>query len=185
MSLLRKIIQNRWLQDHLGSTAMAALMLLVVGLTAWAAGQPWLFPSLGPTAYLLAKYPTLPSSRMYNCFAGHLVGLAGGFIAVAVFNAWQAPIVPLNDVTAPRIWAATLAIALTVLGNSLLRSGHPPAAATTLLVALGTFKTAKDALIVIIGVLILVAVGEGFRRLKLMLVSMGSAPGDTLKPDRR
>jgi hypothetical protein len=145
---------------------MAAAMILIVALTALWAGQPWLFPSLGPTAYLLAKYPELPSSRIYNCLVGHLVGLASGFAAVAIFNAWQVPTVPLHDVTAARVWAAALAIALTVLINSLLRSGHPPAAATTLLVALGTFKTARDAALVIIGVLILVIVGEGIKRLK-------------------
>ena len=62
---------------------MAAALILIVALTAFWAGQPWLFPSLGPTAYLLAKYPELPSSRIYNCVVGHLVGLASGFAAVA------------------------------------------------------------------------------------------------------
>lgn len=159
----------RWENELVWPAMMAALLLLIVGLTAWGAGQPWLFPSLGPTAYLLAKYPELPSSRIYNSIVGHLVGLASGFAAVAIFNAWQVPTVPLHDVTTARIWAAGLAIGLTVLVNSLLRSGHPPAAATTLLVALGSFKTARDAAIVIIGVLILVVVGEGIKRLKLKL----------------
>ncbi len=179
MSLLRMTVRNKWIQDHFGPTAMAALLILIVGLTALAAGQPWLFPSLGPTAYLLAKYPDLSSSRIYNCIVGHLVGLAGGFAAVAIFNAWQAPLVPLDHVTTTRIWAATLAVALTVLGNSLLKSGHPPAAATTLLVALGTFETAKDALIVVVGVLILVAAGEGFRRLKLGLLRLSQYPDES------
>jgi len=144
--------------------------MLVVGLTAWWAGQPWLFPSLGPTAYLIAKYDNLPTSSVYNCIVGHLVGLAAGFLAVAIFNAWQAPIVPLHEVTSPRIWAATAAVALTILVNTLLRSGHPPAAATTLLVALGTFHTAWDAGLVITGVLILVFLGEGLKRLRIKLL---------------
>jgi hypothetical protein len=43
----------------------------------------------------------------------------------------------------------------------LLHASHPPAAATTLLVALGGFKpTVHDALIVIIGVLIVATIGE-------------------------
>jgi CBS-domain-containing membrane protein len=166
---------SKWEREYSWPTVMAAVLLLIIGLTAWVASQPWLFPSLGPTAYLLAKYPELPSSRIYNCIVGHLVGIASGFIAVAIFNAWQAPIVPLNDVTAPRIWAATVAVGLTVLGNTLLRSGHPPAAATTLLIALGTFKTGWDAVIIIIGVLLLTALGLGMKRLRMVFLNRRKA----------
>ena len=141
-------------------------MVGIVAVTAVVAGQPWLFPSLGPTAYLLAAYPQLPSSRLYNCFIGHLVGLASGFIAVAIFGAWNEPIVPLNDATWPRVGAAAVAMGLTVLVNHLLRSGHPPAAATTLLVALGTFHKAWDAALVGIGVVILLATSEGLKLLR-------------------
>jgi hypothetical protein len=140
----------KWEPEYIWPAGMAALLLLVVGLTALAAGQPWLFPSLGPTAYLLARYPDQPTARIYNTIIGHLVGVASGFAAVAIFNAWQAPVVPLNDVTAPRIWAAVVSVGITVLLNSVLRSGHPPAAATTLLIALGSFQTVRDAGIIII-----------------------------------
>ena len=160
---------SKWESELIWPAAMAALLLLIVGLTAWGGGQPWLFPSLGPTAYLIAKYPDLPTSRVYNCIVGHLVGLAAGFAAVAIFDAWQAPVVPLQEVTAPRVWAAAVAVGLTILGNTALRSGHPPAAATTLLIALGTFHTARDAALVVIGVLILVIIAEGLKRLRLIL----------------
>jgi HPP family len=155
--------------EYAASALVSAASILVVGLTAYFAGQPWLFPSLGPTAYLVAAYPQLPSARVYNCLVGHLVGLGSGFAAVAMFNAWHAPIVPLHDVTWERLGAATVAIGLTVLLNHLLHSGHPPAAATTLLVALGTFHTAWDAALVIIGVVLLVTVGEGLRFLAVRL----------------
>ena len=144
---------------------MAAFLVGIVGVTAVAAHQPWLFPSLGPTAYLLAAYPELPSARLYNCLVGHLVGLGSGFAAVAIFNVWDAPIVPLHEVTWPRMGAAAVAIGLTVLVNRLLRSGHPPAAATTLLVALGTFHTAWGAALVAIGVVLLLAFAEGVKLL--------------------
>ena len=148
------------------SSIAAALMVGIVGVIAVLAGHPWLFPSLGPTAYLLAAYPELPTSRLYNCFVGHLVGLVSGFIGVAIFNAWSAPIVPLHEVTWPRVGAAAVAIALTVAVDNLSRSGHPPAAATTLLVALGTFHTLWGAALVVIGVALLLATGEALRLLK-------------------
>lgn len=148
------------------SSAVAAGLILVVGLTAYLAGEPWLFPSLGPTAYLLASYPDLPSSRPYNCLVGHFVGIASGFAALAIFNAWDSPIVPLNDVSLPRLGAATLAVGLTVLVNHLLRSGHPPAAATTLLIALGALQGAWSPGIIAMGVVLLVGAGEGLKQLR-------------------
>lgn len=145
------------------SAAWSAGLILIVGATAYFAGQPWLFPSLGPTAYLVAAYPDLATSRPYNCVVGHLVGIGSGYAAVAIFNAWDSPIVPLHDVSLPRLGAAAVAVGLTVLINHLLRSGHPPAAATTLLVALGTFHTARDAGIIVVGVVLLVVVAEVMR----------------------
>lgn len=158
--LIRAIPERVW------SPLTAGLLLLIVGLTALVAGSSWLFASLGPTAYLRARYPDSPLARLYNTFIGHLVGLASGFTAVAMFNAWDAPIVPLHELTAVRVWAAVISIILTVFVSNLLRANHPPAAATTLLVALGTFKTALDAAYVVIGVLILSVVSEGFIRLR-------------------
>lgn len=147
------------------SSVEAAVLVLAVGALAYAAGEPWLFPSLGPTAYLIAVYPDLPTSRPYNCLVGHLMGLGSGFAAVAIFDAWGSPIVPLHDVSPSRLGAAALAIGLTVLLNHLFHSDHPPAAATTLLVALGTFHTWWGAALVSIGVVLLVILGEGAKRL--------------------
>lgn len=152
----------------------SAGLLVIVGATAYFAGEPWLFPSLGPTAYLVAAYPGLITSRAYNCLVGHLVGIGSGFAAVAVFNAWDAPIVPLDDVSLRRLGAAALAVGLTVLINQLLRSGHPPAAATTLLVALGTFHTAWDAMVIVIGVVLLVVLNEGTTRARRKILKTGT-----------
>jgi hypothetical protein len=50
----------------------------------------------------------------------------------------------------------------------ILKASHPPAAATTLLVALGGFKpTWQDAATVMIGALIVAIVGEMLRRFRV------------------
>ncbi|MBN1630327.1 MAG: HPP family protein [Thermoleophilia bacterium] len=152
------------------SATWSAGLILIVGATAYFAGEPWLFPSLGPTAYLVAVYPDLATSRPYNCLVGHLVGIGSGYTAVAIFNAWDSPIVPLNDVSLSRLGAAAVAVGLTVLLNHLLRSGHPPAAATTLLVALGAFHTARDAGIIVVGVVLLVVLAEVMRWARKRLI---------------
>lgn len=123
---------------------------------------------LGPTAFLQAENPELAASRFYNVVVGHLIGLGAGFCSLAVLNAWQSPaVLTSHQLTPVRVWAAVLAVALTVLLLLLLRASHPPAGATTLLVALGALQTKTDAFNVIIGVLIIAVAGEVLRRIRL------------------
>ena len=143
-------------------------LLLAVGLIGLAAGQPWFFPSLGPSAFLQAENPREKSSRFYNTVVGHLVGLGAGMAAVLLLGASSAPGVLATKELAPvRLWAAVLSAVLTMLGLSLLKATHPPAAATMLLVALGSFEpTWRSAGIVTAGVLLLAVLGEGVRYLR-------------------
>jgi len=56
---------------------------------------------------------------------------------------------------------------LTTLVTILLRAPNPAAGSTTLLVALGSFRTGRDAVAVVVGVLIVAIVGDVLRRLRL------------------
>jgi hypothetical protein len=144
------------------------ISILTVGLIGFFAGQPWLIPSLGPTAYLQAENPEHPTTRFYNTVVGHLVGLAAGFGAVALLNAWNAPVVLTDkELVLVRVLAATIAMLATIGIAPVLRASHPPAAATTLLVALGSLRTLNDAINVMIGVLIIALIGELLRRVRL------------------
>jgi hypothetical protein len=140
----------------------------LVGIIGLAAQRPWLFASLGPTAYLHAENPQHHSSRFYNTVVGHLVALGAGFLAVWLLNAWRAPnVMATGHLTLVRVLACTLAIGFTILVVLTLRASHQPAGATTLLVALGTFQTLHDAVIVVVGVLLIAIVGEPIRRLRV------------------
>lgn len=145
------------------------VLTLIPGLIGLAAGNPWLFPSLGPTAFLQAANPQHPSSRFYNTLVGHLLGIAASLIAVLVLGANQEPSVLATHQLFPlRVWASGLAIALTLLFHLLLRANHPPAAATTLLITLGGFNPSwKDVSTIMVGVLIIAVAGELLRRLRL------------------
>ncbi|MFL5674133.1 MAG: HPP family protein, partial [Chloroflexota bacterium] len=125
--------------DAVWGPAIAGLLLLGVGALGLLVGKPWLLPSLGPTAVLVAVNAAHPTARAWNTFAGHLGGLLAGFAAVAVLGASTAPKV-LGDgqLTSVRVLAGALAVALTIILGDLLRASHPPAAATALLVALGS-----------------------------------------------
>jgi len=161
--------------DPLWAPVAIALLALAVGVPAVLVGlQPWLTPSLGPTAFLQATMPAHPSSRLWNTVIGHVGGLIAGFAGVALFNAWNDPVVLVNhELTPARLGAAVVALALTMVIGALLRANHPPAAATTLIVALGSLSTPNAVLAFLIGLGIIAVVGEVVRRLRLGEPSWG------------
>ncbi|PYS45548.1 MAG: HPP family protein [Acidobacteria bacterium] len=148
---------------------VGGILTLIPGLIGLVMGNAWLFPSLGPTAFLQAASPQHPSSRFYNTLVGHLSGIAAGVSAVLVLAASNEPSVLATHQLYPhRVWASGLAIALTLLFQLLLRANHPPAAATTLLITLGGFNPNwKDVSTIIIGGAIIAGAGEIMRRLRL------------------
>ena len=143
-------------------------LVLALAAIGWATNQPLIFASLGPTAYELVEQPRMPSARPYNVIVGHLIGLSAGFLAVYLSNAWTAPNVLATGVVSPqRIWATAISAALTTFASLALKAGQPAALATTLLVSLGAMQTRRDAIAIIVGVLLIVAIGEPVRRFRL------------------
>lgn len=159
----------RKIPDLVWAPTIAGFLMLVVGLFGLAAHQPLIFPSLGPTAFLEAELPQLPSSRLYNTIVGHLIGMGSGLLLVTLLGASAAPsVLATGELTPIRVWASALAIVLNLLAGLLLKASHPPAAATTLLFALGGLKpTFHETIVVTIGVLIVAIIGEILRQLRL------------------
>ncbi len=158
---------------------VAGILMLVVGLIGFASGRPLLFPSLGPSAFEHSVQPKENASRFYNTFAGHMIALGAGFLAVALVNGWGAPpVLSAHTLTLARVGASTLAVAITLAVTTLARAFHPPGAATTLLVALGAFRTGGDALTVFLGVLVLAILGELARQIRIRaLQAQNPTPG--------
>ena len=151
------------------SPVTAAFTTLLIGGVAVIAGQPWLFPSLGPSIFLHVHKPNLESARLYNTVMGHLIGVAAGAVGVLLTGASQAPSV-LSSQTMPlsRVVASAIAMGICLLVQQLLKASHPPAAATALLIALGGFKLIpSDMLAIAVGVGLIVLIGEPLRRARV------------------
>jgi hypothetical protein len=156
-------LRRLWLQQ----ATRAAALLSTLAAAVWLSGLPFLFPSLGPTAYLFATAPSASESRPRRVVGGHVVGVAAGFTAFHVVGAGVA----LDTLTAPGSLVAlrlavsgVVAVGLTTAGMLVTDTGHAPACATTLIVSLGILTTPRAAVLIVLAVVVLVAEQELLRR---------------------
>ncbi|WP_431982185.1 HPP family protein [Streptomyces qinglanensis] len=117
---------------------LTGVALTAVGLVGYAVGWVWLTTALGPTAYLLLAHPGDEASRLRSALLGHTTAIACGLACLAAFGLWNHPsVVEAGHESLPQIGAQAVAVGLTLLGQTLLRVPHPPAAATALLITSG------------------------------------------------
>ena len=138
----------------------AGVLLAVTGVVAWVTGTPFVFPSLGPTAYLLASQRTRNRGRLARVVAGHVVGVVAGLVAyrgLADGVVVTADLAPRSPALAAVVASGVLALAVTSVAMLALDTVHPPACATTLIVSLGLLPTLREGLFIVVAVLVLVA----------------------------
>jgi CBS-domain-containing membrane protein len=144
LGLLRRI-QLPYLRQRYHTLPVLAVFSLVNGfvsialmaLVAVVTDAPFVFPSLGPTAFLFFYTPTAPSASPRNTIIGHAVGASMGWLSLVAFGLLRDPPALAAGVSLSRVLAASLSLGLTSGVMVLLRSPHPPAGATTLIVSLG------------------------------------------------
>lgn len=148
---------------------LAGAVMAIIGVLAWLAGMPWLFPSLGPTIAIQAQAPDTRVARPWNVVVGHAIGAIVGFASVWLTGAVrQAPVNVAHQITAARLVAAALAVMLSMAIQHALDADHPPAQATTLLIVVGALDAGYEgALVIAIGIILVALLGEAVRRSKL------------------
>jgi CBS-domain-containing membrane protein len=144
---------------RLPAAVIVGALILVCGAVAWASGYPFIFPSLGPSAHLLATRPTSPESAPRRIIGGHAIGT----IIELCLHALIAPELGLSALSVPfsvaglRLGvAAVLSMVLTTATMAATGVLHTPACATTLLVALGVLSTPTAGVIIMVAVCLLV-----------------------------
>jgi CBS-domain-containing membrane protein len=158
---LKRALYSRWgnrgnaIYTFLGSM----IAIAVSGSAAWALGEPLIFPSLGATAFLIFETPTAEVGTPRNTVIGHAVGIGAAAVALAIFGLYGEPSAFEGDVDAARMGAMALSVGLTGAALRLLRSAHPPAGATTIIVSSGLLDEPEQMVAVVAGVLILTVAG--------------------------
>lgn len=139
---------RRWPQI-LRNSAAVGVVLAVPALAAWLLGRPFIFPSLGPSAYfLVATHPQ--AHRWQHVLGGHALGAASGYVCYHLLAAHGALMTahpaPLSMQALRLIGSGLAAVVLTTALMRLLHVVHPPACSTALIVGFGLLPTAGDAL---------------------------------------
>lgn len=146
----------------------AGALLSTLGVVVWLSGFPFLFPSLGPTAYLFATHPERPPSAARRVLGGHAIGVLAGLAAyhtVAGGVAITASMGAASPMGLRLAASGVIAVALTTAGMLATDTGHAPATATTLIVGLGILSTPLQGAIMLVAVAVLVAEQELLERL--------------------
>jgi CBS-domain-containing membrane protein len=166
-------MRMEWLLQHFPPRLVWALYVCMngfitiglLGLLALLTGSPFVFPSLGPTAYLFFFSPLAEVSSPRNTILGHAIGLICGYAAFALAVASSPPFGMNPGVHGPRLLAAALSLSATGALMALLRVSHPPAGATTLIVSLGIISQPKELVIIELAVILLTVQAFAINRL--------------------
>jgi CBS domain-containing membrane protein len=159
-------------QRH-SSTSVLGLFAFVNGIVSIAimaaaaliTGAPFVFPSLGPTAFLLFYTPLQPSASPRNTILGHAIGAAAGWASLAAFGLLHQPPALVAGVDGARVAAAALSLGLTSGLMVWCRVPHPPAGATTLIISLGILRHPSELDVLMLAVVLLAAQGFIINRL--------------------
>ena len=147
---------TRWV---LGAFAFVngLVSIAIMSAAAVLTGQPLIFPSLGPTAFLLFYSPRAPTASPRNTIIGHLIGVVAGYLSLVLFGLTDHGPAFAEGVSWARVGAAALSLALTSGFMAWLLAPHPPAGATTLIVSLGIMpKPSQHAFLMLaVGLLVL------------------------------
>ncbi len=162
-----------WLLQHHSRVVVLAIFSFINGcisiglmsVLAVLTGSPFIFPSLGPTAFLFFYTPTAPAASPRNTIIGHLIGTLTGYFSLVITGLTTAGPALSTGVTWPRVIAAALSLGLTSGLMVLFKSPHPPAGATTLIISLGILTKPWQLGLLMIAVLLLTLQSLAINRL--------------------
>ncbi len=171
--ILLEHLRLNWLLHHFPPRVVHAVYVMINGfitvailsLLAFATKNPFVFPSVGPTAYLFFFTPMARSASPRNAILGHGIGLVCGYAALVITGASASPVSTHTGIYWPMILSAAFSLSATGALMILLRVSHPPAGATTLIVSLGLIPQVRDLFIIEIAVVLLTLQALAINRL--------------------
>ncbi len=163
VEVLLEHLRLTWLLHHFPARFVWSAYVCVNGFVtiallsvlALVTGSPFVFPSLGPTAYLFFFSPMAKASSPRNTIFGHAIGLVCGYAAYMLTVWGGQPASIHGGVHGLTVVAAALSLSATGALMILFKVSHPPAGATTLIVSLGIIAQPKDLIVIEMAVILL------------------------------
>jgi CBS-domain-containing membrane protein len=159
LPLLRALIRKfsiAWLLKRFPERIVWAVFMFINGFITTAilaaiamiTRTPFVFPSLGPTAFMFFYAPESATASPRQTIYGHAIGILCGFGSLWVCGLTHAlPTIEVG-VSPARVLAAALSLASTGAFMILFRAAHPPAGATTLIISLGIISRPFDLVLI-------------------------------------
>ena len=87
--------EPRPMDDRIATSLHTGLLVAAVGVLSWATGLPALFPSLGPSAFVLAMFPDGEASDPQRVVGSHVLGVGAGLLTYHLLAIWFVTPIPL------------------------------------------------------------------------------------------
>lgn len=151
--LLRHLPHRAVWAVYVGVNCFVTIALLAVlgGITR----SPFVFPSLGPTAFLFFFTPMHKNASPRNAILGNAIGLVCGYAAFRLTGMHILGHTYPSGINWGLLLAAAISLAATGVLMVVCRATHPPAGATTLIVALGLLYKPWHLVVIEIAVVLL------------------------------
>jgi len=129
--------------------ALAAGGVAVMSVAAWITGLPAVVPSLAPSLLGAATSPGRREHAPTTLLVGHFIAILAALASLVAFDLLGEPPVLAARMSAARMLALPVALALTLAGMLIVRRVHPAAGATTLLVGMGIVRPGGDLVVLV------------------------------------
>ena len=161
--LLARLRLKRFMRRFDPRTALAlisgfngALSVALLAGIAMVTREPFIFPSVGASAFILFYRPLVAAAAPRNVLLGHLIGVLSGWASLWAFGLLWAGSAFEVGMDLLRIAATAVGMGLACAGMVWFRAAHPPAAATSLLVSMGLISSLWHLPLLLAGATILV-----------------------------
>ena len=143
--------------------ASTVTMAAIGAIAVWGR-EPFIFPPIGATLFILFAFPLAQEANPRNVIGGYLIGLIAGIIALVIFNRVNVP-PDATDLDWGRLGAIVLAMAVSISVLMGLRVLHIPAVAAALVVSMGLLSRPQDWAFMFLGAVAATAIAVAINRI--------------------
>ncbi len=136
------------------------MAILAIGIIAYMTRLPLLFPAMGPSCFIMFSTPLSPGATPRSVILGHCICLLTGVIVWHIISFLCGNTISPQMASWPLYLSASLALAISALLLVRMSCPHPPACASSLVVAIGAV-TGWQNIILMMAVIVYIA-WQGF-----------------------